>query len=231
LDLNKLAAMNVCKEHGWLARMPFAFRDQVLQSCDHIKLRAGQAVFEVGDEAGGIFGVASGRLGLHVPALGHEPTLSFVGGPGFWAGDLAAVAGVTRRTSLIACCETEVLRLSRASMMRLTMADPEAWLHFAELMAANFATSLATIGMLRRADPLARFASLLLNLAGLQQPMHTLTLSQAELAAMAAVSRTTTSNALGELEKRGLLRRGYSSITIIDFDGLAEVEASDSTAR
>lgn len=228
--MNKLGAMNVCREQGWLARMPIAFRDQVLLSCDHIKLQAGQAVYEVGDEAGGIFGVASGRLGLHVPALGHEPTLSFVGGPGFWAGDLAAVAGVTRRTSLIACCETEVLRLSRASIIRLTAADPEAWLHFAELMAANFATSIATIGMLRRADPIARFASLLLNLAGRQEPIDTLTQSQTDLAAMAAVSRTTTNYALAELENRGLLRRGYASITIIDHERLAAVEASDSSA-
>lgn len=223
--------MNVCKEQGWLARMPTAFCDQVLQSCDHIKLRTGEAVYEAGDEAGGIFGVASGRLGLHVPALGNEPTLSFVGGPGFWAGDLAAVAGVARRISLIACCETEVLRLSRASIIRLTRADPEAWLHFAELMAMNFATSLATIGMLRRADPLARLASLLLNLAGRQQPKDTLILSQTELAAMAAVSRTTTNNALAELEKRGLLKRGYGSIGSLHHDGLANVEASDTAGR
>lgn len=208
-----------------------AFRDQVLQSCDHIKLRTGQAVYEVGDEAGGIFGVASGRLGLHVPALGQEPTLSFVGGPGFWAGDLAAVAGVARRTSLIACCETEVLRLSRASMIRLATADPAAWLHFAELMAANFETSIATIGMLRRADPIARMASLLLNLAGRQQRVDTLTVAQADLSAMAAVSRTTTNNALAELEKRGLLQRGYGSISILDHNGLAVVEASDAAGR
>ena len=210
--------------------MPMAFRDQVLQSCDHITLRTGQAVFEVGDEAGGIFGVASGRLGLHVPANGTEPTLSFVGGPGFWAGDLAAVAGIARRTSLIACCPTDVLRLSRASMIRLATADPAAWLHFAELMAANFETSLATIGMLRRADPIARMASLLLNLAGRQQRAQTLTMSQADLAAMAAVSRTTTNNALGELEKRGLLERGYGSIQILSHDGLAIVEASEVAA-
>ena len=207
--------------------MPMAFREQVLQSCDHIKLRAGQAVYEVGDEAGGIFGVASGRLGLHVPGLGHEPTLSFIGGPGFWAGDLAAVAGVARRTSLIACCETEVLRLSRASMIRVARGDQDAWLHFAELMAANFTLSLATIGMLRRSSPVARIAALLLNLAGRQQRTPRLSLSQADLAAMAAVSRTTLHSALAELEKRGFVRRGYSSITILDHDGLAAVEASD----
>ena len=228
--MNKLAGMDVCRNQGWLARMPPAFREQVLTSCDFLRLKAGQAVYEVGDEAGGIFGVASGRLGLHVPALGEEPTLSFVGGPGFWAGDLAAVAGIARRISLVACCDTEVLRLSRASMIRLATTDPAAWLHFAELMAANFETSLATIGMLRRADPIARMASLLLNLAGRQQRAHKLTMSQTDLAAMAAVSRTTTNNALAELEKRSLLRRGYGSIIILDHEGLAIVEASDIAA-
>ena len=223
--------MEVCRTQGWLARMPVAFREQVLSSCDHIKLRAGQAVFEVGDEAGGIFGVASGRLGLHVPALGREPTLSFVGGPGFWAGDLAAVAGVARRTSLIACCETEVLRLSRASMIRLARDDHEAWLHFAELMAANFALSLATIGMLRRTDPMARMASLILNLAGRQQQSVVVSSSQTDLAAMAAVSRTTTNNALAGLEKLRLIERGYASITILDRDGLVAIEASDGAHR
>lgn len=228
--MNKLAAVDVCRTQGWLAQMPMAFREQVLQSCDLIKLCTGQAVFEVGDEAGGIFGVASGRLGLHVPALGHEPTLSFIGGPGFWAGDLAAVAGIERRTSLIACCNTEVLRLSRASMIRLAREDHDAWLHFAELMAANFALSLATIGMLRRTSPVARIASLLLNLAGRLQRAPLLSLSQADLAAMAAVSRTTLNSALAELENRDLVRRGYATITIVDHDGLAAVETSDTAA-
>ena len=173
--------------------------------------------------------MVSGRLGLHVPALGGEPTLSFVGGPGFWAGDLAAVAGVARRTSLIACRETEVLRLSRASMIRLAREDHDSWLHFAELMAANFALSLATIAMLRRADPIARMAALLLNLAGRQQRIPILASSQSDLAAMAALSRTTTNNALAALDKLGFVRRGYGTLTIIDHDGLVGIEASDAS--
>lgn len=224
--MHKLAAVNVCRTEGWLARMPSAFREQVLLSCDHLALRTGQEVFAVGDETGGIFGVAAGRLGLHVPALGSEPTLSITVGPGFWVGDLAAVAGVTRRTSLIACCDSEVLRLSRASMVRLTAGDPEAWLHFAELMAGNLELSILTIAMLRRNDPVARIAALLLNLAGRRQCGASLPLSQMDIASMAALSRTT-NRALADLEKQGLIRRGYAVITVLNHDGLARVEMSD----
>lgn len=185
------------------------------------RLTRGRSAFEAGDEAGGIFGVVSGCIELHIASAGGAPTLTHIGQPGLWLGDIAAIGKHRRLISAVAAADTELLRLPRACMIRIAAAEPNFWLHFAELLSANFARSFGVIGMLRRDDPVQRIAALLLNLSGdpdylqLRVPG-----SQSDLAAMANLSRSTVSSALAELARRNLIRTGYGAIDIIDHNGL-----------
>src|ERR1700683_3668951 len=86
----------------WLAEAPADFQDQVLAKCDMLWFGKSDLVYDTGDEASGLFGVVEGRLDGQLPALGIESTLSYVGGPGSWYGDIAAVTGQRRKTSVIA---------------------------------------------------------------------------------------------------------------------------------
>lgn len=226
--MNKIAAMEVFRHHGWLARMPAPFREQVLAQSDLMRLKADEAVYGVGDETGGLYGVASGCVGLHLSGADGERTLTHLGQAGFWFGDAAAIGKHKRLITVVAMVGTELLRLPRAAMLRIAAADPDAWLHFAGLLSSNVARSFALISVLRRDDPVERIGALLLSLAG--EPGHyqpRVPGSQADLGAMANLGRSTVNSALAELAARGLIRSGYGRTEIIsrtalqDFVGLA----------
>jgi CRP-like cAMP-binding protein len=213
----KSAAVHTIRGIGWLATLPADLQDAVIGRSDLIAAEAGQSLFEAGDATGGIYGVVEGRIDLHLPAQGDAPTLASSAGPGAWIGDLAAVSGADRMLSLIAGTPTRALRLSRAEMLRLVQDDPANWFHFAALLATNMARALATIDMLRRDRPIDRVAALLQNLIAMHAGADdAIAVSQGDLAAMAALSRTTVNTALLDLEQKGLVQRGYGTIRVVD---------------
>jgi CRP/FNR family transcriptional regulator, cyclic AMP receptor protein len=84
----------------WLGEAPEDFQDQVLAKCDMLRYKKSDLIYDAGDEASGLFGVVEGHLEVHLPAPGVTPTLSYIGGPGSWFGDIAAVTGARRRIRL-----------------------------------------------------------------------------------------------------------------------------------
>lgn len=219
--MNKIAAMDLLRTQGWLASTPGSFREQVLSHCDLLRVAGGQPVYNSGDDVGGLYGVVSGRVGLHLTGADGAPTLTHISQPGMWLGDAGAIRNARRLISITAMADTELLRLSRASMVRISGDDPIAWLHFAQLASANSVLLLQTIAMLRREDPVERVAAMLLHLSkdgsGRRAKAPG---SQTELAAMTSLSRSTVSTALAELVRRKWLRTGYRSIEILDHDAI-----------
>lgn len=216
--------MEILRTRGWLTQAPSGFREAVLSRCDHIHIRATQSIYEVGDDTGGIYGIAQGSVELHLPSAGGQPTLTFLSGPGLWLGDVAAITGRSRQLSVLAKADTHVLRLSRAEMQRVTLEDPLAWLQFAELLAMNFTLAMRMIAVLRYDSPVQRLSALLLTLAATEPDGQLKAkVSQAELAAMANLSRTTVNAALAELEDTGLVRRAYAAVEIADVAGLQDL--------
>ena len=229
--MDKQAAAAFVRRHGWLSRMPAPFQDEVIARSDLLTLGHGQSIYHAGDPAGGLFAVVAGRIEFHYPASSENPTLAYVCGPGIWAGDSGAVLGRRRRVTLIAGAGLQTLRLPRSEMQRITNADPFAWRCFADLLANNSRNMLDVIDALRRSDPIERIAMTLCNLL-LDQPEGEVIVraSQADLGSMAQLGRGTVNAALADLEKRGLIRRSYAAVDVIDAvalrdfaDGLSEL--------
>ncbi len=143
---------------GWLSTLPSEFAETVLSRSDVIHRRAGEALYQVGDEGAALFGIVEGRVEVHVQPLGETPTLVLIVGPGFWTGEMAAVAARPRIISLVARNECRLLRLSRAELLRITQASPETWRHIAMLILGNLGTamSLSGGGALRRSGAAGR---------------------------------------------------------------------------
>lgn len=221
--MDKLAAGAFVRRHGWLSRTPVPFQDEVIARSDLLSLTGGQALYHADDPAGGLFAIVAGRIELHYPVTGDDPTLAYICGPGIWAGDTAAVGGRRRRMTLIAGSGLQALRLPRAQLLRIADADPLAWRYFAELVANNYFNCLDVIDALRRGDPIERIAMSLCNLL-FEQPEGEVVVnaSQADLGAMTQLSRGTANTALGALESRGLIRRGYGVIEILDTAALRD---------
>jgi CRP-like cAMP-binding protein len=220
----KSTGMKILSEVGWLSTTPEHFRAAMLPNCDLITIRRGQTFFNVGDETGGIFGVAEGRLEIHVPSGVGGATLAHLCGIGHWFGETAAIGGGKRRVSIIAATHTQLLRLSRANMQRLTEQDPEAWMHFAQLMAVNLSIAMDVVTAIRFEEPLQRVAATLRNLVGADRSsVPKIAVSQSDLGAMTGLSRNTVNIVLAELERLAVVNRRYSVVEITDLAGLRGV--------
>lgn len=199
----------------WLSETPADFQERMLAKCDLLQFKAAGSVYEVGDDPGGMFGVVEGHIELHLPTHGSETTLAYIGGPGFWAGDIAAVTGRSRLISIVAGAGSQLLRLPRAELLRMAASDPNVWRNIVLLLARNLAKSMRVIAALKRSEPESRIAAMLLILTEDQQGRPAIvSASQTHLAALTQLSRSAVNAALKGLEDQGLIRRRYGSIEV-----------------
>jgi CRP-like cAMP-binding protein len=209
----------------WLGEAPADFRDQVLAKCDMLRFKKSDLIYDAGDEASGLFGVVEGYLELHLPAPGVTATLSYIGGPGSWFGDIAAVTGQPRRITIAAGTDCQLLRLPRLEIVRMTANDPIFWRQFLLLLVSSNVKAMRLIGALKQGDPVKRVACLLLILNQEDLRGTGIAASQSDLAELTLLGRTKVNSSLKALEGRGHIRRRYGSIEVSDAAGLRDFVA------
>jgi CRP-like cAMP-binding protein len=206
---------------GWLAEVPGDFRADLLRRCDMLAVDPGAAITRVGDETTSLYGVLEGQIGIHVAPLDGNSTLTHVVGPGFWTGEVGAVAQAPRVIALVARTPARVLRLPRSALQRIVEKDPLAWRYLTLLAVRNNARAVAVIAALRRDNAAERLAATLANLAADLAPRDAggpvvIRVSQQELGVLARLSRGSVNAALARLEAAGLIVRDYAAITLAD---------------
>jgi CRP/FNR family transcriptional regulator, cyclic AMP receptor protein len=215
----------------WLADAPVQFQDQVLAKCDMVRFKKSDLIYDAGDEASGLFGVVEGYLELHLPAPGVAATLSYIGGPGSWFGDIAAVTGEPRRITIAAGTDCQLLRLPRLEIVRMTANDPALWRQFLLLLVSSNVKLMSLIWALKQDDPVKRVACLLLILSEEDLSRTGIAASQWNIAEMSDLGRSKVNAALKALEGRGHIRRRYGSIQVANATGLRDFNFGASFAR
>src|SRR5271170_3091212 len=94
------------------------FQDLWLSKCDLIQVNATQRLYEAGDGPGSLYGVANGRVEIHLHERGLASSLAYLGGPGFWMGE-RGVAGGRRIVGVTARSKSYVFRMRRAQFQIL----------------------------------------------------------------------------------------------------------------
>lgn len=209
---------------GWLSEASRDLKNDLERRCDLIVAKEARSLYGAGDPAGGIFGIVSGRLDMHLPIWGELRSLAHIAGPGWWIGDLAAVTGEPRRFDLWVQSESLLLRLSRAEIGRICDRHPAMIKHLLMLSLANQRLAIDAAESLGLAEPVQRVSACLLRIdRGGPGWNGRLELTQGELASIAKLSRRRTNAALRELEDAGALRLGYGQIELLDREALADI--------
>ncbi len=202
---------------GWLSDAPPDLKNEISRRSDRITAYEARTIYRAGDAAGGIFGVVSGRLDVHLPNWGSERSLTHVLGPGWWIGDMAAITGERRRLEVSAQPGTRLTRLSRAEIGRICGLFPDMHRCLLLMAVANMRALIETVENLGLSEPASRVGACLLRLdrTGVGWEGR-LPVTQGEIAIMARLSRRRANAALNALEASGTLRLRYREVEVLD---------------
>lgn len=170
----------------------------------------------------GMYAVLRGQVALTRQINDDQTFFYYLGGPGFWFGDTAALTKLRTLVSVTARTELEYLFLPIDKIDAILEARPLFYRHFAKLPLER---SYVMIRSLAQAHTLAPEASLrarladvcdLIGLDGLDGAEIELSMSQTDLAQMIGCSRQTMNGLLQDLEKQGLIKMGFRKVTVLD---------------
>jgi CRP/FNR family cyclic AMP-dependent transcriptional regulator len=198
---------------GWLADQPAAMINWVASVGRWQTYDTGQIVYQAGDAANGLYGLASGGLELSFPLVSDEPVTIYRAEIGFWIGDSAELSGRPRMVSLIAAGPTRLLHIPSQEVAAMLARYPQYWRSFYELSARNVNAAMSLLAESLALTVRARVCRRLLFLGGKETNVE---ITQESLAKLLGVTRATLRRALVELAQEGGVETGYGSLRVAD---------------
>jgi CRP-like cAMP-binding protein len=220
------AARALLRRRGWLAGLPEHLREPMLARCRLLPAyERGQQLLRFGDEASGIYGIASGSFSFQLSPSEDGLRVAHLYTAGAWVGELAFCLNRPRATAMTATRRSRSVFLRRADLLALADRDPTLWRWLALCLAENTRIALCAIDDMTLRPPRRRLVATLLRLGGLRpdsddETTRELDLTRGELALLANMSRTAVGEQLRRLEQEGLIVCSYGRITLTDPAGL-----------
>lgn len=211
--MRKSSCLAPLDSRGWLADRPEPFLEWVASAGTWRTYQRGQLIYDAGDPPDGIYGLGEGAVDVFLPAVGDELVMLHRADTGFWAGDLALLAGGDRLVTIRASLPSRVFVLPGSAVKRRLAEEPDDWPNFYALSYLNYVQALTVLAEALSLPPAARIARRVNQLTALAD---TATISQDELASLLGVTRITVQRALRELIAAGAIRTGYRTITVRD---------------
>jgi CRP-like cAMP-binding protein len=204
---------------GWLAGQTARFQRDVLKAGRLRLFQAKESVFEIADEPGGIYGIASGSFFVSVQAQDGTVRLAHIIRPGTWFGHGPALTSETRTLAFKAAEPSTAVYLPLAAIRKLQADDPDYTRAFASLAEHNIRHAIQALADLLIPRSSQRIAAVLLRVtaaldASVPAPPDGCVLTQSDLAHMASVSRQVTNATLRRFEAKGWLSTTYNRIKI-----------------
>lgn len=207
----------------WFAGLPPALQERLVEAAALRRLVAGERLFSRGDAPSGLYAVVDGAIRVRGLADGGREALLTLLEPPSWFGEIAVFDRQPRTHDAIADVESLVLHVPQPALDAMLAAEPAWWRELGLLVTAKLRLAFVAMEELAVVPTPTRLARRLLWMAegyG-ERPAHrTVEASQEQLALMVATSRQTANAILKDLESRGVIRIGYGSIEIVDFEAL-----------
>jgi CRP-like cAMP-binding protein len=217
---NRLQDLAPLDQVGWLAAQPQDLKAWVVKTARWRYFAAGQDLYLAGDEPDGMYGLGAGALEVTFPLLGDEPVTIHRAEPGFWIGEAAEMAGVTRMVSVAAAVKSRVLHIPLGPLRGLLDSKPIYWRALYEQSFANVRTAVSLLAEALALTPRARLARLLLRLADADGRVRG---NQEEFGRVIGMTRSGVRRSLASLVEAGTIRTGYRWLEIVDGDRLRRI--------
>jgi len=219
-------AKDIVSREGWLSHLPTSFRETVLDMSSLRTLKAGTALYSVGDPPAGMYGLVAGSLALAIAPGERGPYVAHFIRPGTWFGEVAALIEQPRRVGLAATRDSAVFHLSQSAIRETLAAEPGAWRYFFLATVAHYDVAIGAADDLMIRDHFRRGVAVLLRLGGCRlrtppgkAPIE-VDVTQEDFGAIANVARTTAGRVLRALEAAGHIEASYRRIRILAPDAL-----------
>lgn len=211
----------------WVGELTEELRRRVLVETSIRAIPAGDSVCHKGEAPDYWIGVLRGLVKI-VTVSPEGRSISFIGVPsGGWFGEGSLLKREARRYDGIALRESTIAYVPRNTFMLLLDSSVAFNRFLLVQLNERLGQFVAMVEYDRLLGPDARFAK---ELAGLFNPVlypgndNCLPISQEELSHLVGLSRQRVNQALRRLERAGLVRVGYRSVTVLDFEGLRRFE-------
>ena len=206
------------------AQLTDARADRLLTGQIGLDVAAEQVLLLQQDEGEGIAVIQTGLAKVRAYTPDGEEAVMAVLGPGDLMGEMAVLAAGVRNADVVALTPLMVVKLRAGAYRELLLTDGAISLALARLLAGRL-TALNRRFLLRGGDATTRLLGVLLDLAhtcsGGKDPLALIPpLPQRELAAMAGLSRETTSRTFAQLRERGMVIGDPQGMRIADLQCL-----------
>jgi len=235
--MKKSEAFETLSNLGWLSKEPDVFRTRLLDDARVRSFEPGQVVFEVGDSADSLIGLAAGTLEVSVEHPYFHLQLLHVARPGAWLGQTAAYGGDRKRfVSVRTKTKSSTIVISRQKIEAMIEENPLSLRSFAHLSELHLRESVRTIIELSQRDSFSKVCARLFSLGlslvhGGNTQLIEIPVTHDEFASLCGISRKTLERVLAELKQNNVIDIHYRSITILDLKKLSAIAAGDNLPR
>ena len=205
-----------------LPRLPQSLAVQLFAGATPHHLKAGEALFMVGDSGDGCYRLEQGLLKVVITSPRGDNRILAVLGPGSIAGELALIDGRPRSASVFAIRDCELRFVGRNAFEECMAQHPEIYRYPARLRETNEVVAAANFLTVE-----ARLARTLLDLAQhfrghseAEQIVISHKMTQNDLAAMAGVARENVSRVLTDWKERKIVVRSSGYYCLYDVAAL-----------
>ncbi|MEH2528448.1 MULTISPECIES: Crp/Fnr family transcriptional regulator [unclassified Bradyrhizobium] len=235
--MKKSEAFEIVSSLGWLSKQPIAFRTRLASDARVRSFEPAQVLFEAGDPAHSLIGLASGTLEVSLDHPQFHLQLVHIARPGTWLGQATAYGSQrTRSVSVRAKTKSSAIVISRQKIEAMIEEDPLCLRYFALLSELHLHECLRAIAELSQRDSFCKVCARLISLGvsyvrGSNARIIEIPVSHDEFASLCGISRKTLERVLGELKQNSVIDVHYRSITILDLKKLSAIAAGDNWPR
>lgn len=214
-------------EKGFLSDASDKLKQMLADQADEILLKAGDVLFEQGDEGDALYAILSGSLEFSVLSVsGRKLSLDMMG-PGAVFGEIALFDPGNRTATVTALKESRLLRVRNSDVMRRIQSQPELATDMIRLAGHRMRWMNGQMNEQVFLPMPTRLARKLLYLASVGEPQELLALSQSELAEFIGATREAVSKTLSSWKKEGVVEASRRGLSILDHSALEALAQPD----